>query len=77
MKRLTMSDINAYLDGALSDQERREVEFALKNDSEAAALYHQYQDQVTELHRLFDAVLSEPVPQRIMELLQRRRTGPA
>jgi hypothetical protein len=25
MKRLTMSDINAYLDGALSDEEKREV----------------------------------------------------
>lgn len=77
MKRLTMSDINAYLDGALDEQEKLEVEFALKNDAEAAALYHQYQDQVTELHRLFDAVLSEPVPERIMELLQRRKPDPA
>lgn len=77
MKRLTMNDINAYLDGALSELERRDVEFALKNDAEAAALYHQYRDQVAELHRLFDAVLSEPVPERILELLRRRRPGSA
>ena len=75
MKRLTMSDINAYLDGALDEAERREVELVLKTDTEAAALLQQYRQQVRELHRLYDRVLTEPVPQKMLELLQRKKPG--
>ncbi|WP_236024829.1 anti-sigma factor family protein [Arenibaculum pallidiluteum] len=70
-----MSDINAYLDGALSGQEKVEVEQALKTDQEAAALLQQYRQQVQELHRLYDGVLSEPVPPRMLEALRRRGDG--
>lgn len=75
MKRLTMSDINAYLDGALDEDERREVELVLKTDTEAAALLQQYRQQVRELHRLYDRVLTEPVPQKMLEMLQRKKPG--
>ncbi len=75
MKRLTMSDINAYLDGALSEEERVQVEHALRTDTEAAALLQQYRQQVQELHRLYDGVLREPVPDRMLAALRRRR-GP-
>ena len=74
MKRLTMSDINAYLDGALSDEERREVELVIKTDIEAAALLQQYRQHVQELHRIYDGVLNEPVPERMLDLLRRRKT---
>lgn len=70
-----MSDINAYLDGALSGEERLNVEQALKTDQEAAALLQQYRTQVEELHRLYDGVLSEPVPARMLEMLRRRGGG--
>lgn len=75
MKRLTMSDINAYLDGALDEDERREVELVLRTDTEAAALLQQYRQQVRELHRLYDRVLTEPVPQKMLEMLQRKKPG--
>jgi hypothetical protein len=74
MKRLTMSDINAYLDGALSDEEKREVELVIKTDIEAAALLQQYRQHVQELHRIYDGVLNEPVPERMLDLLRRRKT---
>lgn len=73
MKRLTMSDINAYLDGALSEERKREVEAAIQDDTEAAALFQQYRQHVQELHRLYDGVLEEPVPERMLELLRRHR----
>jgi hypothetical protein len=75
MKRLTMSDINAYLDGALSEEDRVQVEHALRTDHEAAALLQQYRQQVQELHRIYDGVLSEPVPQRMLDALRRRSGG--
>ena len=74
MKRLTMSDINAYLDGALSDEEKREVELVIKTDVEAAALLQQYRQHVQELHRIYDGVLNEPVPERMLDLLRRKKT---
>jgi anti-sigma factor RsiW len=75
MKRLTMSDINAYLDGALDEDERREVELVLRTDTEAAVLLQQYRQQVRELHRIYDKVLTEPVPPKMLEMLQRRKPG--
>lgn len=75
MKRLTMSDINAYLDGALSEAERREMEEAIRQDPEAAALLQLHRRHVQELHRLYDAVLDEPIPQRMIDLLRRAREG--
>lgn len=70
MKRLDMNDINAYLDGALPEDERREVEAALEGDPQARALLNRYRRQVEELHRLYDSVLDEPVPDAMMSILR-------
>lgn len=70
MKRVTMSDINAYLDGALSEEDRRVFELAVETDAEAKALLTLHQQHVHELHRLYDPVLEEPVPTRMLDLLR-------
>jgi len=70
MKRLTMQDINAYLDGALSEAERIDVEKALEIDPDARALLNRMRRQVDELHRIYDPVLEEPVPDRLLKLLR-------
>ncbi len=75
MKRLTMSDINAYMDGALSPTQRREVEAALAADPAAAELLKRYQRNTQALHQLYDPVLEEPVPEQMLILL-RRHSGP-
>lgn len=72
MKRVTMNHINAYLDGALDSKERQELEDAVAADPEAKALLSFHQQHVEELHRLYDPVLEEPVPDRMLELLRRR-----
>lgn len=77
MKRLTMNDINAYLDGALSDPERLEVEQALEQDPEARKLMDRYRRQVDELHRLYDKVLDEPVPDSMLSLLRGKSAKPS
>jgi anti-sigma factor RsiW len=70
MKRLTMSDIHAYLDGALDDGERRQFEDILITDPEAAGMVKQLRNQMAELRRLYDPVLDEPVPDRLLDLLR-------
>ena len=77
MKRLTMSDIHAYLDGALDEPDRRRFEDILNADPEAAGMLRQYRRQVDELRRLYDPVLAEPVPERMLELLRSRRAPTA
>ncbi|MFM2044198.1 MAG: hypothetical protein RLY86_2774 [Pseudomonadota bacterium] len=70
MKTLTMQDINAYLDNALGERERRDVEFLLARDPAAQAMVNRYRRQVDELRRLYDPVLSEPVPPAMLSLLR-------
>jgi len=72
MKRVTMTHINAYLDGALDDQERQEFEDAVENDADAKALLSLHRQHVEELHRLYDPVLDEEVPSRMLDLLRKR-----
>ncbi|PWC32444.1 hypothetical protein [Azospirillum sp. TSO35-2] len=72
MKRVTMTDINAYLDGALDDQERTEFENAVEGDPDAKALLALHRQHVEELHRLYDPVLNEEVPPRMLDLLRKR-----
>jgi len=74
MKRVTMSHINAYLDGALDDDERRQFEAAVESDAEAKALLNLHRQHVDELHRIYDSVLEEPVPSRMLELLRSKKT---
>ncbi|WP_114395577.1 anti-sigma factor family protein [Oleisolibacter albus] len=76
MKRLTMNDINAYLDGDLDDAGRAAVEMALETDAEAQQLLARYRQQVNELHRLYDRVLDEPVPEDMLALLRSNRPAP-
>lgn len=70
MKKLTMQDINAYLDGALSDEERRDVEAVLARDPAAQSMLNRYRRQVDELKRLYDPVMEEPVPESMLALLR-------
>lgn len=72
MKRVTMTHINAYLDGALDDQERAEFEDSVQNDPDAKALLSLHRQHVEELHRLYDPVLNEEVPPRMLDLLRKR-----
>lgn len=68
-EKITDTELNAYLDGELSEEERRAVESRLAGDPESAR-------RAAELARLDDAiraryapVLDEPLPERMQALL--------
>jgi anti-sigma factor RsiW len=52
--------LHAYVDNALTDEERRDVERWLAQDAEAAQRVRGYLEQNLALHALFDPVLGEP-----------------
>jgi anti-sigma factor RsiW len=54
--------LHAYVDGALTDAERTEVEAWLARDPEAADRVRAYREQNAALHALFDPVLADRPP---------------
>lgn len=73
VQRRIMGDIHAYLDGALNEVERRRFEEMLEVDPEAAGMVRQYRQQAEELRRLYEPVIREPVPERMLDLLRGHR----
>lgn len=63
---VTESDLHAYLDGRLPDIRRKEVEDYLARHPEEATRIAAYRAQNEALRMLFDPVLDEPVPQRLL-----------
>lgn len=74
---ITEADLHAYVDGALPEARRAEVETYLAARPQEAGRVQAYRRQNEELHRLFDPVLDEPVPERLrVSLTARRRFFP-
>ena len=79
MSKLAISeaDLHAYVDGMLVAEQVAEVEAYLAGHSEDAARVAAYRQQNQALRQRFDAVLDEPVPQRLCEPAARRDWAPA
>ena len=79
MSRLTVTeaDLHAYVDGALAAARVAEVEAYLAAHAEDGARAAAYRQQNQALRQHFDAVLAEPVPQRLREPAARRNRSPA
>jgi len=74
---ITDHDLHAYVDGQLSGDRAAEVEAWLAQEPEAAARVQTWRTQNAALQALFDPVLEEPVPGRLMAPLTRRPLRPA
>ena len=62
---VTEADLHAYLDGVLTPARAAEVEAYLAQHPEDGARVAAYREQVQALRRDFNAVLEEPVPDRL------------
>lgn len=67
MSMISENDLHAYVDGALDPARLAEVEAHLAADQEAARRVAAWRRQKEGLHALFDPVLAEPVPARLLE----------
>lgn len=64
-KALADEQLHAYVDNALTDEERRDVEAWIAQDAAAAQKVQSYLEQNLALHALFDPVLAEPHTLRV------------
>jgi anti-sigma factor RsiW len=63
---ITEADLHAYVDGRLADDRRAAVEAYLAAHPEVASRIADYLEQNARLHTVFDPVLAEPVPERLL-----------
>lgn len=70
---MTEADLHAYVDGVLPEARRSEVEAYLAARPLEAGRVQAYRQQNEALHRLFDPVIDEPVPERLEAPLSMRR----
>jgi anti-sigma factor RsiW len=59
--------LHAYLDGLLSEERRADVEAYLEEHRDAVDRVAAYRQQNEALHSLFDSVLDEPIPERLLK----------
>lgn len=64
-KTVTIDDLMAWVDGQLGHAERAAVEAYLAEHPAAREQAEAYREQNLALHRAFDGVLNEPVPERM------------
>lgn len=67
---VTDSELNAFLDGELTPARRTEVELWLAGHPEAVMRLEHFLAQRDALHRLFDPVLDEPLPEALIQAAQ-------
>lgn len=70
---VTENELHAYVDGALPEGRRAEVEGYLATHPEESRRLEAYRRQNEALHLRYDAVLDEPVPERLRLAAQPRR----
>jgi anti-sigma factor RsiW len=73
---VTESDLHAYADGQLPPARRAVVEAYLAANPAAALQVRQIRAQNQALHRAFDGVLNEPIPQQLVQALHVRSPWP-
>ncbi|MFA5913687.1 MAG: anti-sigma factor [Burkholderiales bacterium] len=66
MSNITESDLHAYADGQLDETRRLRVEAHLAHNAPAAENVRAWREQNEALRALYNPVLNEPVPQRML-----------
>ena len=66
MNPITEAELHAFVDGQLTPERHREIEAALAQRPDEALRAQAYREQKQALRALFDPVLDEPLPQRVL-----------
>lgn len=72
---ITEADLHAWIDGQLSTERAREVEAYVSTRPDEAERLEAYRAQKLELHALFDPVLDEPLPERVLHAARQPARG--
>jgi anti-sigma factor RsiW len=66
MSNISETDLHAYADGQLDEARRLRVEAHLAHDAQAVEKVNVWREQNEALRALYNPVLNEPVPQRLL-----------
>ena len=69
---MTEAEFHALVDGQLTPERQREIEAYLASRPDEAQRANSYRDQKRELRALFDPVLTEALPQRVLDAARPR-----
>jgi len=72
MNPITEAELHAFVDGQLTAERHREIEASLAQRPEEAQRVQSYRDQKRELRGLFDPVLDETLPRRVLDAARPR-----
>jgi len=76
MSNISETDLHAYADGQLNDARRVQVEAHLAHDTAATESVRAWREQNEALRALYNPVLNEPVPQRLLAARRARGRWP-
>lgn len=68
--KVSNRDLQAFLDNELEPGRRRKIVEMIKGDPELMKRLAEYAAQNEGLHRLFDFVLNEPIPDDMLEIVK-------
>lgn len=77
MKTHDIEQLMAYADGELDAQTANQVERQLQDDPEGQAIVERFRQTRSQLAPGLDALLDEPVPQRLIDAIRRHPGPPA
>jgi anti-sigma factor RsiW len=77
MSTVTDTDLHAYTDGQLEGARRVQVEAHLAHDAAATESVRVWREQNDALRALYNPILNEPVPQRLLALRAANRRWPS
>lgn len=77
MSDIAETDLHAYADGQLDAARRAQVEALLVHNPDAAESVRVWREQNTALRALYNPVLTEPVPQRLLGVRAQRGRWPS
>jgi anti-sigma factor RsiW len=70
-RHITLDDIQDYIEGRLVPADEGRVEGYLRDNPLEAARVEALRSQAVRLRKLGEEILSEPVPQAFLDILQR------
>lgn len=69
-KTISHAHLHAYVDNELKKQKRADVTKYLESHPSFLTLVKDYQDINSNLHKLFDVVINEPIPEKLLQSME-------
>lgn len=70
MRQIADEELSDFVDGRIEEARRSEIDRAIAENPELAAKVKSYQRQAQAVHALYDKILHEPIPSRLLDIVR-------